>query len=330
MSSDKYVKNAVKTVEAMLEADGEGYRLKTTAKNPYPIPYKPELDVSNELGEELHGRYRQLIGILRWAVELGRMDIHLEVSLLSQYLASPREGHLESVYHIFAYLSKHTKTQIVFDSRDVIVDEAKFSPVSKEDWVEFYGDVKEETAPFTPEPLGNAVDVRCFVDADHAGNLITRRSHTGIIIFIQNSPIIWYSKKQNTVESSSFGSEFVAMRTARDMIVGLRHKLRAFGIPLRGPANVFCDNQGVVKNTSLPQSTLSKRHNAINYHVVRESVAAGIMRVGKEDGNTNLADAFTKVLSLQKRYALFYHMMYSSMFKAEEKEPQTGDPPGTR
>ena len=322
MSSDKYVRNAVKTVEAMLEAEGEGYRLKTTARNPYPLSYKPELDVSPELNGELHARYRQLIGILRWAIELGRLDIYVEVSLLSQYLASPREGHLEAVYHIFAYLSKHSKTQIAFDARDVSVDENKFAPVSKEDWKEFYGDVVEEVAPFIPEPLGNAVDIHCFVDADHAGNLLTRRSHTGIIIFVQNAPVLWYSKKQNTVESSSFGSEFVAMRTARDMIVGLRHKLRAFGIPLRGPANVFCDNQGVVKNTSLPQSTLSKRHNAINYHVVRESVAAGIMRVGKEDGNTNLADAFTKVLPLRKRYALFYHMMYSSMFKAEEREPR--------
>ena len=63
-----------------------------------------------------------------------------------------------------------------------------------------------------------------------------------------------------------------------------------FGIPINGPADVFCDNQGVVKNTSLLESVLSKKHNVINYHVVREAVAAGIMRVAKEDGETNLAD----------------------------------------
>ncbi|KAL7545529.1 hypothetical protein ACHAWF_008875, partial [Thalassiosira exigua] len=59
----------------------------------------------------------------------------------------------------------------------------------------------------------------------------------------------------------------VAMRIARDMIVELRLKLKSIGVPMVGPANVFCDNQGVVKNTSIPESTLSKKHNSINYHI---------------------------------------------------------------
>jgi len=141
-----------------------------------------------------------------------------------------------------------------------------------------------------------------------------RRSHTGIIIFVQNAPIIWYSKRQNTVESSTFGSEFVALRTARDLIVSLRFKLRMFGVPLVGPTDVLCDNAGVVKNTSVPESVLSKRHNAINYHVVRESAAAGILRVGKEDGETNLADAFTKILPRDRRINLFSRILYSRDF----------------
>ena len=57
-----------------------------------------------------------------------------------------------------------------------------------------------------------------------------------------------------------------------------------FGFPIDGPANVFCDNQGFVKNSSIPESVLSKKHNAINYYAVRKAVAAGIMRVGKEGG----------------------------------------------
>jgi hypothetical protein len=124
-------------------------------------------------------------------------------------------------------------------------------------------------------------------------------------------------EEKNTVESASFGSEFVALRAARDMIVALRYKLRMFGIPVIGPANVLCDNQGVVKNTSIPESTLSKRHNSINYHTVRESAAAGILRVGKEDGETNLSDVFTKVLGRMKRYQLFSKITYSSMYGAE-------------
>ncbi len=69
-----------------------------------------------------------------------------------------------------------------------------------------------------------------------------------------------------------------------------------FVVPIDGPAQVYCDNQGVVKNTSIPESVLSKKHNAINYHAVREAAAAGVLEVHKEDPQTNLADLFTKVL----------------------------------
>jgi hypothetical protein len=161
-----------------------------------------------------------------------------------------------------------------------------------------------------PEPRGHPVIISAFVDANHAGNVITRRSHTGILIFVQNAPIIWFSKKQNTVEAATFGSEFVALRICKEMIVALRYKLRMFGIPIEGPANVFCDNRGVVKNVSIPESTLMKKHNAINYHAVREAVAAGILRVGKEDGETNLADLLTKVLNGEKRWNICWNLMW--------------------
>ena len=119
-----------------------------------------------------------------------------------------------------------------------------------------------------------------------------------------NAPIVWYSKRQNTVESATFGSEFVALRVCKELIVALRYKLRMFGVPIDGPTNVFCDNNGVVKNASIPESVLNKKHNAINYHAVQEAAAAGILRVGKEDGQTNLADLLTKVLTGQKRWDL--------------------------
>jgi hypothetical protein len=117
--------------------------------------------------------------------------------------------------------------------------------------------------------------------------------HTGIIIFVQNAPIIWYSKRQNTVEAATFGSEIVALQKCKEFIVAMHYKLRMFGIPIEGSANVFCDNRGVVKNMSMLELTLMKKHNAIDYHAVREVVAAGILRVGKE---------LTKVILGQKRW----------------------------
>ncbi|KAI2500467.1 Reverse transcriptase (RNA-dependent DNA polymerase) [Fragilaria crotonensis] len=309
MGSKTYVKNAIKVVEALLLEDDPTATLKSTARNPFPSGYKPELDVTPELNDELASRFLQLVGILRWAIELGRIDIFVELSQLSQHQALPRKGHLEAIYHIFAYLKKHENgARIVFDPKTPTIDERVFN--SDADWSDFYGDVCEEMPPNMPEPKGKSVSISCFVDANHAGNAITRRSHTGIIIYVQNAPILWFSKRQNTVESSSFGSEFVALRTAKDMIVALRYKLRMFGVPIDGPANVFCDNNGVVKNTTIPESMLAKKHNAINYHVIREAVAAKILRVGKEDGMTNLADLFTKVLTADRRRALCRHIMY--------------------
>jgi hypothetical protein len=98
------VKNSLLVVERLLSEDGDGYILKSKVKNLFPTGYKPEIDVTDELAPDLASRYMQLIGILRWAVEIGRIDIYLEVSLLSQYQANPRLGHLEAIYHIFAYL----------------------------------------------------------------------------------------------------------------------------------------------------------------------------------------------------------------------------------
>ena len=72
-----------------------------------------------------------------------------------------------------------------------------------------------------------------------------------------------------------------------------------FRVPLDGPVDVFCDNRGVLMNASKPESTLQEKHNAIKYHAVCEAAAAGILRVGKEDGETNSADLLTKVLTGQ-------------------------------
>jgi hypothetical protein len=188
------------------------------------------------------------------------------------------------------------------------IDESAFQHAA--DWVPFYGDVVEELPPKMPKPRGKKVSIHCFVDANHAGNVVTRRSHTGILIFINRALVWWFSKKQNTVESSTFGSEFVALRIATEQIKALRYKLRMFGVPIDGPADMFCDNQGVVKNASIPESTLSKKHNSINYNLVRESAAAGIIRVGKEDTETNLADGLTKSHSAPKRYKIFGSILY--------------------
>jgi hypothetical protein len=314
MSAASYIKSAVANIETELSSNLPYKILRPKAYRPMRTGYRPEIDVTPLLSDGMASYYQGLIGVLRWICEIGRIDILTEVSMLSSFNAMPREGHLSAALDVFAYLTQHQQAAILFDETEPNIDESRFKKV---DWSDIYGDVQEELPPRMPKPLGNPVELHCFVDADHAGNLATRRSHTGIIIFINKAPIIWYSKRQNTVESSTFGSEFVALRTAVELIIGLRYKLRMFGVPLKGPSNVFCDNQGVVHNSTMPESTLAKKHNAICYHKVREAAAAGIIRVAKEDTASNLADALTKPLHREARKELFGRIMYGLYFDHE-------------
>jgi hypothetical protein len=166
-------------------------------------------------------------------------------------------------------------------------------------------DVEEELPPKVPKPGGKKVSVGCFVDANRAGNVVARCSHTGVLIFTNRAPVWWFSKKQSAVEPSAFGSEFVALRIVMEQIKALRHKLRMLGVPVNGPADALCGDQGVVKNASTPEPTLSKKHNSTNCSLVREPAAAGAARVGKEGTETNLADGLTKSHSAPKRHKIF-------------------------
>lgn len=130
------------------------------------------------------------------------------------------------------------------------------------------------------------------------------------MIYVNRAPIIWHSKRQNTVESSTFGSEIVAVKNAIELIESLRYKLRMFGVEIDGPTDLFCDNEAVVKNCSNPVSTLKKKHHSIAYHRNREAVAAGTVRIAKEDSATNLADIFTKVMGAKQREPILDRIMY--------------------
>jgi hypothetical protein len=140
-----------------------------------------------------------------------------------------------------------------------------------------------------------------FVDADHAGDLLTRCSRTGFIVFLNGAPIYWTSKKQPSCETSTFGSEFVAMKQATEYIRGLRYKLRMMGITVDEPAFVFGDNQSVLANTTAPGSTLKKKSNAIAYLFVREGCTRDEWQMTYINTDENVADLLTKPLAGPKQ-----------------------------
>ena len=239
-----------------------------------------KLDTTPELDYDCANYFQSQIGILRWMVEIGRVDMITEVSLLSSHLALPREGHLEAVFHIYAYLAKKHNARMAFDPSYPKIDLSQFK--TDENWKAIYGDVQEPIPPNAPPPRGKPVDLRLFVDSDHAGDKLTRRSRTGFYIFLNSAPIVAYSKKQPTVETSVFGAEFVAMKVGMETLRGVRYKLRMMGVELNGPSYVYGDNMSVIHNTQRPESVLKKKSNSVCYHAVRESVAMSECFTGHE------------------------------------------------
>ena len=168
----------------------------------------PELDESKLLDDEGIKKYQSLVGALQWVITIGRFDVNTSVMTLSGFRAAPRQGHMDRVKRIYGYLSKMRHAAI-----RICTEEPDYSdlPNVEFDWAKsVYGEVKELTPHDAPEPLGKYVTLTHYVDANLMHDMITGRSVTGILHLINKTPIDWYSKKQATVETATYGSEFVA------------------------------------------------------------------------------------------------------------------------
>jgi hypothetical protein len=125
-------------------------------------------------------------------------------------------------------------------------------------------------------------------------DMITGQSMTGILHFMNKMPIDWYSKKQGTVETATYGSEMVAFRTGVEQIIDLRTTLRYLGVPVRDKSYVFGDNESVVKSSVELHAKLHKQHNKLSFHFVREAIARGFISYTHIPGAENPADILSK------------------------------------
>jgi hypothetical protein len=203
-----------------------------------------------------------------------------------------REGHLKAVQRILSYLK-------TFPNGRVIIDTSYAG-----------GEILKELPP-EKRPRVKMTD---YVDADHAHDLVTRISITGILVMLNNTSIRWISKHQKTMETSNYGSDWVASRIAMELILEVRYMLRSLGVALDGPALMLGDNMSVVLNTTVPSSVLKKKHNAITYYHAREAIAARMMRFVYIKSEENVSDVLTKPLSDEK----FHFLMKRWLFRAPE------------
>ena len=132
---------------------------------------------------------------------------------------------------------------------------------------------------------------------------------TGLLHLVNGTPIDWYSKRQATVETATYGSEFVAARIGTDQIIDLRMTLRYLGVPVLD-SYMFGDNQSVITSSTLPHSKLSKHHNILSYHRVCEAIAAGILKFYKIDGAKNPADILSKHIGHVQMWPLVKPLLF--------------------
>jgi hypothetical protein len=252
-----------------------GSKPRTTFKSPLEKSDHPEMDTSDFLDQEGITTYQSMIGSMQWALSLARIDIATAVMTLSSFRAAPRIGHLERAKRVYGYLYQFRDAAL-----RIRTDEPDYSDLPDQDfdWMyTVYGNVEEVIPSDAPKPLGKPVRMTHYLDANLMHDMLTGRSVTGILSLLNQFPVEWYCKKQATVETATYGSEFVASRTAVERDLDLRHTLRYLGVPVYKKAYMFGDNESVVNSSSTPHAKLHKRHNALSFHRVREAIAAGII-----------------------------------------------------
>jgi hypothetical protein len=211
LSTRKYMTKCIPQIEALI-----GRKL-GKASTPTIYDWRPaEYDESPLLSPSEVHIHQQVLGKGIWLVTCGRVDIMYAVMTLSRYTHEARKQHMQDLIRIFEYLHKYPNEGLVIepgeinfthrDGWDADVNE------EREALQEYYPDAHEEWDPHWPEAKGKGVTITIFVDGDHASNKSDRRSITGIIIFIGTMLYKASSKRQTSVEASTFGAEFLEQR----------------------------------------------------------------------------------------------------------------------
>ena len=252
----------------------------------------PELDESDFLNEEDTRIYQSLIGSAQWVIQLGRFDIAVHVMTLSSFRAQPRQGHLDRIKRVIGYLAKMKGSAIRIRTAMPDISDAA---IERYDWSRtVYAGAKEETPHNMPAPKGMPVRLITYADSNLCHNILDGKAVTGILHFVNQTPFDWFSKKQATAETATFGAEELAGRTAIEQCRANRLTFLYLGVPIEGPTLVLGDNKSVVDGATIPHRRLAKRHLMLSWHYVREAIATGKYEYLHIPGVINPADILSK------------------------------------
>jgi hypothetical protein len=239
ITASDYIKEDIRQIEKRLEITLR------EEKTPMKTDDHPEEDSSEILDNDMHREYQSLMGMLQWTVSLCRVDICYAVSSLSRFCACPRKGHLSRALHIWGYLKKYPNRCINIDPSPAKIPGQAIdcSLLSASDQ---YAYAHEELNPKFPAPMGEESTASIYFDSAHAHDKKTGRSISGVVVVLGNTPVIWKSKHQGAVQTSTYGAEFSPMRLATEETIAIRYMLRSLGIKTSDPSNILGDNAGVL------------------------------------------------------------------------------------
>ena len=166
------------------------------------------------------------------------MDLTCKVSIMASMMELSREGNLHVVLHIFGYLKIHHNSELVLNPTIPYFDVEPIFP--RNNWIHnLFGDEKKSMSDKMPNPRKLGFTMITNDNSYHAGDGITGFSRTEFIVYLNNSPTYWSSKKQGGIEKSFFGSEFIALKKCCGYIFGLCYKLRMMVIAVDEPAYIY-------------------------------------------------------------------------------------------
>jgi hypothetical protein len=238
-----------------------------TAKTPLPSDAIEQLaefyePTDDEQAEVNRYPYRQIIGSLLYLAMYTKPEISYAVGVLSRYNDKSTVASCKLATHLLRYLNGHSECVIAFK--------------------------------------GSAFDMHCFTDADWGGDILTRRSTTGYIVFAAGGPISWQSKLQPTVATSSLESEYMAMYAGLQEVVWLRGVMKELQLPLEKPTPLLVDSKSALDLAHNPVYHKRSKHIDIKYHWIREHVNPGGFKTAElfHVGTARMAaDMFTKSLT---------------------------------
>ena len=182
---------------------------------------------------------------------------------MSSYRVAPRLGHLDRLKRIYGYLKRNPSGATRFRIK-IPNHESVATPVEYDWFSSIYGNVKEELPPDMPTPRGKFMRTTTYQDANLYHDLVTGRSMSGILHFVNQTPIVSYCKNEKTVETATYGSEFMVARHACEQIMDLGYTLRMIGIRIDGPSWMFGDNSSVINSSTITHYTLNKFHSDLS------------------------------------------------------------------